>query len=119
MSTELQVLERELYGTADQLEAELRVGRVRPSSSESAALDRQTTMAKWAGELRARGCAVNIRGTVHMVASIGHRKFDAWPGTGRWNERDNAIDRQRIAWNRPPRRSGTGLESLVAAVVKP
>jgi hypothetical protein len=56
---------------------------------------------------------------VHYVVRFGangpdQRVFDFWPGTGVWRERDNRDRPGALAVHRTSRRSGEGLDSLLA-----
>ena len=106
-------LEREIYGQADHHRD------VRATAAEAADAKRERVVAEWAPQLRAAGYQVGVRnGGLLMVVQAGGRKFDIWPGTERWRERDNGIDRARMAWNRPARRTGNGLQDLLRAMAE-
>lgn len=107
--TKARALEAEIYPTADALEAErLSDGATEPDPPPG------RPVVVWARAIKALGYQVTPAATGSLlVAQGGGRKFDVWPNTERWRERDNALDRARMAWNRPARKMGYGLADLL------
>lgn len=104
-------LEREMYGRTDPHGVD-----VRAAAAEATEIAREVGLTRWAQELRARGWRVETRNQgVLIIARQGHRRFDIWPSTGRWSERDNIMDRGQMAWNRPAKQAGVGLAAWISA----
>jgi len=100
-------LEQELHPPQAQAAAELRAIRTEVKASDRIAV------------LRAAGLHWDqkTRGALLVIRRHG-RTFDFWPSTGKWRERDNAMCRERIAFNRTSRRNGQGTDTLIAAIAE-
>ncbi len=101
-------IERELHAPVEKVAAELRAICTEVKASDRLAV------------LRAAGLYWDTkqRGAQLVIRRHG-RTFDFRPSTGKWRERDMAMCRERIAYNRASKRSGQGTDTLIAAIAGP
>jgi hypothetical protein len=111
-------LERELYGpppppsAAEVAQAEAELRKVRAEVADADPKTRNLRALREAG-IRYE---YQVRQSQAIIRLSTRRVFDFWPTTGRWRERAMQLCRQSMAWNRPAKQEGHGVESLLAAI---